>query len=1021
MQLKNVYDLESMLKYCTEHLGWAIDEEYFEDIDDITYDFYPEDLGLKDEAFAKMRSLKQVRPFIDNQPWGIFAIDFESKKMESSALRKILYALIPKKRGADHKTWDCENLLFLCFWGESAYRTVGFVSFEKKDGNTLPSIKPLYCTPRIEERDVLESFEHRIQGLAWPRNYQDKSWVETWRSVFKTQRGQVVRDTKRLTEHLADIALRISNNLEEGFNVELPTGSVHQLYRRFNNALNISLTAKEFVDMYAQTVVYGLFCARCMKPELDGFTPADAVECVPSTNPLLKDLLYECCQESDGRHYDELDVLELIDLLNSVDISDILSDFNRQTGMGKEDPVVYFYEGFLDLYEKEQKKRRGVYYTPMPVVNFMVDAVDYILRTEFGCSNGYLSENVSILDPAAGTGTFLRKIILKMHDEFKKSRQTESWSEYVRRSLLSRLFGFEFMMAPYAVAHMKLAMTLRDTGYDFDSDKRLQVYLANSLENSTDAPDPTEFADPLVRESSYAASVKRGDINVIIGNPPYRTDSINKGDWIMELMLDYKKEPGTNQRLQERNPKVINEDSVKFLRFAQEVLKERDQAVIAFIHPHSYMDNLTFRGMRWNLLQNFAAIYTIDLHGNVMSRETFNIAERDENVFDIQQGVCISFFIKRPNHEGPARVFYADVCGSRVSKYDYLNRTAFPNVAWRQITPTAPYYFIKPKNFSNASSYDSGVKISELFPLGLGGIKTHDDATLVSDTAFTTGHDQLYDYRPFDTKHLNYDLDKVERPRYEVMRHFIGHENIGMVMNRQVVTDNWSHIQMVDHMIDNRLHYSRKGIPLLCPLYLFDDAGSREPNINMELARQFESSVGMQFAETSDDEHFTVVTVADYCYAVLHSESYRIAYHDLLSIDFPRVPYPVSKTLFLQLATKGEELRRLHTMQEDVSNYLGIEFLGDGNSEITKTDYADGKIRINRTQFFTGIREELWDFPFGGYRSLQKWFKDRKHQILTEADIAHVIKVFNILDKTATIMSEIDELYAQHGVTFRHD
>lgn len=240
-------------------------------------------------------------------------------------------------------------------------------------------------------------------------------------------------------------------------------------------------------------------------------------------------------------------------------------------------------------------------------------------------------------------------------------------------------------------------------------------------------------------------------------------------------------------------------------------------------------------------------------------------------------------------------------------------------------------------------------------------------------------------------------------------------------MNRQVVTDNWSHIQMVDHMIDNRLHYSRKGIPVLCPLYLFDDAGFRRPNISMELVRQFENSVGMQFAETSDDAHFTVETVADYCYAVLHSESYRIAYHDLLSIDFPRVPYPVSKTLFLQLATKGEELRRLHTMQEDVSNYLGIEFLGDGNSEITKTDYVDGKIRINRTQFFTGIREELWDFPFGGYRSLQKWFKDRKHQILTEADVAHVIKVFNILDKTATIMSEIDELYAQHGVTFRHD
>ena len=1021
MLLKDVYDLGSMLKYCAEHLGWVIDEEYFEDIDNITYDFYPEDLGLKDEAFAKIRSLKQVRPFVDNQPWGIFAIDFESKKMESSALRKILYALIPKKHGVDHKTWACENLLFLCFWGESAYRTIGFVSFEQKDGDTLPSIKPLYCTPKIEERDVLESFEHKIQGLAWPHTYRDQSWVDDWRSVFKMQHGQVIRDTKRLTEQLADIALRISKNLEAGFNVELPTGSIHQLYRRFNNALNISLTTKEFVDMYAQTVVYGLFCARCMKPEIDVFTPADAIACVPATNPLLKELLYECCQKSEGLYYDELDVLDLIDLLNFVDISNILSDFNRQTGMGKEDPVVYFYEGFLDLYEKEQKKRRGVYYTPMPVVNFMVDAVDYILRSEFGCSNGYLNENVSILDPAAGTGTYLRKIILKMNEEFKKTKREASWSEYVCRSLLSRLFGFEFMMAPYAVAHMKLAMTLRDTGYDFNSDKRLQVYLANSLENSTEAPDPTAFADPLERESSYAATVKRGDINVIIGNPPYRTDSINKGDWIMNLMLDYKKEPGSSQRLQERNPKVINEDSVKFLRFAQEILKKRDMSVPGCVHPHSYMDNLTFRGMRWNLLQNFAAIYVIDLHGNVMSRETFDIAERDENVFDIQQGVCISIFVKRPNHEGPAQVFYSDIYGSRTRKYEYLNRTAFADVAWRQITPTRPYYFMKPKNFSNASDYDGGVKISELFPLGLGGVKTHDDATLVSDIAFTTGHDQLYEYRPFDTKHIDYDLDKVERPRYDVMRHFIDHENIGIVMNRQVVTDNWSHIQIVSHMIDNRLHYSRKGIPVLCPLYLYDDTGSRKPNINGELVHQFESRVGMQFADVSDDSHFTVVTIADYCYAVLHSDSYRIAYRDLLSIDFPRVPYPESKTLFLQLAAKGESLRRFHTMQENVPNNLRIEFLGTGNSEITRTDYADGKIRINRTQYFTNIREELWDFPFGGYRSLQKWFKDRTHQILTKADIAHVIKVFNILDNTITIMSEIDDLFTQHGITFRCD
>ena len=1017
--LKNVYDLKTLLNYCADNLDWAIDCEYFDDIDELTYDFDASDLDLKDEAFARIRSLKQLRRLSDNQPWGIFAIDFESKHIDISAIRKILNRLAQRSSVAEYKTWDCDRLLFLCFWGEIAYRTIGFVAFEKNTDKTLPIIKSLYCTPKIEDRFHLENFECQVGNLKWPSSISDpKDWVTQWSNAFHTRRNQTIHDTRTLTEQLAKIALNISNNMTGSFSVEEDDGTVHLLYKRFNKALSISLSTKEFIDMYAQTIVYGLFSARCMRPDISPFTVDAAVECIPATNPLLRELLSECLAQNKHYKFDELEVMELVEFLDVIDIHHILDNFNRQTGRGKEDPVIYFYEGFLNIYEKEQKKRRGVYYTPTPAVNFMVHAVSYILHEKFDCKDGFSNNQVSVLDPAAGTGTFLRKIIYECLDEHLKGNQRQSWSEYVCQSLLPRIYGFEFMMAPYAVAHMKLAMTLKETGYDFASSQRLQVYLANSLEDSTEVSG-TQIEDPLEIETNYAARARHSKINVIIGNPPYRTDSINKSDWIMSLMEDYKKEPDTCERLQERNPKVVNDDYVKFIRLAQELVQDRDQAVIAFIHPHSYMDNLTFRGMRWHLLSNFDEIYIIDFHGNVMSRESSNINGRDENVFDIQQGVCVSFFIKKEkSSKALAKVYYSEVYGSRTHKYEYLECTSFSEVKWKEVIPYAPNFFFKPKDFSNATAYKAGISLSELFPVSIGGIKTHNDSELVSNNAFDTDLDQLYDYRPFDLKHINYDRTKVERPRYEVMKHFVGHKNIGLVINRQVVTDNWSHVQIVEHMIDNRLHYSRKGIPVVCPLYLYDNVGNKTANINTELVSKFEVATEMHFSgiekETSDS--FTVLDLVDYCYGVLFSTAYRQTYKDLLSIDFPRVPLPKCKNMFVELINKGTLLRNLHTMKRSVNNALNISFSGNGNNEIFSPTYASGVLHINKTQKFENIREDLWDFCFGGYHGLQKWFKDRNHQTLSVEDIDHIISVFNIFDQTQLIMTEIDDVFLKCNI-----
>ena len=1010
--LKNVYNLESMLKYCSKTLKWPINEDWFEDVDDLVYDFTAEDLDIKNDEFSKIQSLKQLRPLIDEQPWGIFSVEFEGKKLEVSALRRILRSLIPSRNNTEFKTWDYDRILFICFWGNPSFKTIGFVAFQD-NGDGLPLLKTLYCSPRIEDPTHLANFESRISVLKWPDVNNRLSWIDNWSRIFAPSRGQTIHDTIQLTETLAGIAKSISDTLNNAFAIETEYGFAHKLFKRFNNALNIELSQKDFIDMYAQTIVYGLFSSRCMHPEAIPFSVDSAVNCIPETNPLLKSLLTEYCVSNGDVQFDELEISDLINTLNNTDITSILADFNRQTGYGKEDPIVYFYEKFLDIYEREEKKRRGVYYTPTPAVNFIVRSISVILKEKFNCSSGFLDPGVSILDPATGTGTFLRSIILKMNEDFKSlnTRNYSEWNKFVTDNLLSRLYGFEFMMAPYAVAHMKIALTLKDTGYEFPPGHRLQVYLANTLECGDNLPPIVNPDDPLLSESNYATLVKSSKINVVLGNPPYRTDSVNKSDWIMQLMEDYKYEPGQSIRLQERNPKVINDDYVKFIRFAQEIIKDEENAVIAYVIPHSFTDNLTFRGMRWNLMHSFDEIYILDLHGNVMSRESTGFDERDENIFDIQQGICICIFIKKGDCTNrKALIHYSEIYGSREKKYHFLSSVRFDSLSWTVVSPIAPYYFFKPKDLSKAPEYENGIQLSALFPNFLGGIKTHNDAELVATDAFATRYDQLYDYRPFDIKHINYDLSKVERNRYEIMKHFIGHDNYGLVMDRQVVTDNWSHIQIVKNMIDNRVHYSRKGIPVICPMFLYDERGNMMANIDNTQLLAFEENLDESFSERLTDciGKYDMMDIFDYCYGILNSNAYRTKYIQLLSIDFPRVPAPINSSFFWQVTKLGGCLRKLHLLSHPIENSLNIKFIGSGDNVVSSVSLDNNKVFINRTQYFSNIREDLWDFCFAGYHGLQKWFKDRRQQRLLDDDIKHVIDVFNVFDQSETYMAELD-------------
>ena len=620
MDIRNIKSIDDLIRYFTEELNWNINLDDFDEIDDITYDFDASDIGLKEEAFAKISSLRQLQPLCDEQKWGIFCVEFDSNKFEVSALRKILSGLIPKRRNAaEHAVWSQKDLLFLCFWGTDNNRTIGIAHFEDKDAG-LPQIKMISCAPAVEDFTQIRTFEERISHLSWVKDVTDtQAWYEQWSSAFVTAYHQVIRDSASLTVKLAAEAQAIRDRILDIYAVETHDGYVHKLFKDFKDNLIHDMTKQQFADMYAQTVVYGLFSARCMDKTQDSFNVKEAIACIPNTNPFLKRLMEECLGEGSERHltFDELEVANVVEILTHTNTDLILQDFNRQTGGGREDPVIHFYEEFLTSYDKAQKVQRGVYYTPQPVVNFIVRAVDSILKTEFGLADGLASEEtkdvmvevegkkrrerrevpaVQILDPATGTGTFLRQTILQIYDNFRAKHKGESeeqirkaWNEYVPKHLLPRLNGFELMMAPYAVAHMKLAMVLKDTGYDFGGDHRLNVFLTNSLEEAgKDDFQMTLFDnDPLAFESIEANQAKKNNgINVIIGNPPYSGESANKGKWIMDLMKDYKKEPGGRIKLQERNPKWLNDDYVKFIRYAQTFIEKSNAGILAFITPN---------------------------------------------------------------------------------------------------------------------------------------------------------------------------------------------------------------------------------------------------------------------------------------------------------------------------------------------------------------------------------------------------------------------------------------------------
>ncbi len=889
--------------------------------------------------------------------------------------------------------------------------------------------------------------------------------------------GQTIKSSKKLAEMMAGKARLLSEVIEKAVTSDEThneDSTLKDQMNAFKEILIHDITPKGFADVYAQTIAYGMFAARLHDTTIDTFSRQEAAELIPKSNPFLRKLFgYIAGPDIDDRIKWIVD--SLVEIFLACNVEEILKNYGKQTKM--EDPIIHFYETFLSEYDPKLRKARGVWYTPHPVVNFIVRAVDDILKTEFGLPQG-LADNsktkikinlqgklveqevhkVQILDPATGTATFLAEIIKQIYSKFKG--QEGIWSDYVEKHLIPRLNGFEILMASYAMAHLKLDLLLTETGYVSKNEQRFRIYLTNSLEEYH-ADTGTLFANWLSTEANEANHIKRDTpVMCVIGNPPYSVSSTNKGKWIESLTADYKKE------LNERNIQPLSDDYIKFIRYGQHFVEKNGSGILAYISNNSFIDGIIHRQMRKNLLESFDKIYILDLHGSTKKNETSIDGGKDENVFDIQQGVSINIFIKtgkkRKNEFG--KVWHLNLYGRREYKYEFLNVNSIKSLEWNLLENSKPNFFFVNKNFAERDNYEAGFKMDEIFVQSNAGLATEYDKLSIKNTKKEaeillknlqcisaseivtkynlnpkkTGKVEnaindirknnpfitSIDYRPFDFKYTLYtgvSNGIMGRPRDGIMKHMLKN-NYALLTCRQQTSFDFQHA-FISNKISERCSVSLQTgeVNYIFPIYLYPETSSqqtieqtekRKPNLKQEIVNQIAEKLGLIFTNEKETTAgtFAPIDILDYIYAVLHSPTYREKYKEFLKIDFPRVPYPKDKNTFWELVKLGGEIRQIHLLESPVVENFITQYSIDGDNMVGKIKYQDGKVYINESQYFANVPEVSWSFYIGGYQPAQKWLKDRKERRLEFDDILHYQKIIVALSETDRLMKEIDKI-----------
>ncbi len=838
---------------------------------------------------------------------------------------------------------------------------------------------------------------------------------------FTLSHKEPIRRGKHLAKIMGGKAQRIRDNVREMLSSQSDRyADLNKMQDVVRDNLVATLDDGSFADMYAQTLVYGLFAARYNDTTADTFSRTEARDLVPKTNPFLRSFFDHIAGTSFPERLRFI-VDELCEVFTHANVHELMHEYFRKESLFGEvyetpDPVIHFYEDFLKEYDIKKKMEMGVFYTPRPVVQFIVRAVDSILKTEFDLEKG-LSDTtkisidqkeidpktgkekkikkeyhkVQVLDVATGTGTFLNETILEIYKSFKG--QEGRWESYVKDDLLPRLHGFELMMASYTIAHLKLGMTIQDTGVK-DLNQRLGVYLTNTLEEPKDYSNQGSLfglMDTIAEESKNASRIKSEyPIMCVIGNPPYAINSSNKGEYINDLIGVYK------QNLNEKNIQPLSDDYIKFIRFAENLVEKNNEGIVAMITNNSFIDGVIHRQMRKHLLETFDSVYILDLHGNARKGEKNIDGSLDQNVFDIMQGVSINIFIKTNKKEKGTlgSVYNYNLYGDRKYKYNFLKESTMNTILWNKLDYLDSYYFfIKKDTIQDRKNLFS---LDILFKKYSSGITTGNDKKFVN---LDKSEDFSYKYyfKPLDYRYINYDLGNIQRPRFEVMKNYIDKDNLALILQRGGKGLIWSSVSISNTLSDkNTLSAQTYNLPL----YIYTDQNEKISNFDKDIWDRINKLVGKTTPEN----------ILDYVYAILHSPNYREKYKDLLNINFPEIPYPETKDQFWYLVAYGTKLRELHLFRGQSLNKFMTTFSINGLNKVEKVSYKNENVYINETQYFGDVPQVAWDFYIGGYQPAQKWLKDRKGRTLSNSDIEHYQKIIVVLTETDKLMNEIDKV-----------
>lgn len=896
--------------------------------------------------------------------------------------------------------------------------------------------------------------------------------------AFLSRAPEVIRSASRLATIMAGKARLIREVTKRLLADHLRTDgkAVGDVFNLVKATLSHDMTRDEFADMYAQTMVYGLFAARFHDTSAGTFSRQEARDLIAHESDFLRAFFDHIAGTS---FPDDLKVVvnDLCEVFAVSDVHGIVSKhlFRRGDTEGR-DPIIYFYELFLREYDAEQRKDRGVYYTPTPVVRYIIRAVDRVLTDEFGLADGLADTSrkevsvevgegqrfkskakkvnqtrnvhkVQILDPAVGTATFLNEAIKNIHARFKG--QEGMWPSYAKDDLLPRLIGFELMMAPYSIAHLKLGMTLSELGASNSGAAR--VYLTNTLEKpATLNPDLLTFAGlagAFSREASLSAEVKvENPIMVVMGNPPYSGHSENRFPYANQLVEKYKVEPGGQVKLRERNAKWLQDDYVKFIAFSEDLIaRNPDGGIMAMITNNGYLDNPTFRGMRWHLARTFDLIYVIDLHGSTKKRDAATVSG-DSNVFHIQQGVAIIVAVRRAQPStGLAQVKHADLYGTRQEKFTALDRD---EIQFTDVDLDPKFLFFQPRSTEGRDAYAAGIPLDGLFHRNVIGLFTGRDRLTIDmdkqalidrvndfrhaeteeareryslgkdvrDWAVARAQEDVnrdfnednftrITYRPFDVRWTYYtgrSKGFYYYPRDTVMRDLRGDPgNYALVVGRQggaVGTGEWTLAYVARGVVDLNVFY--RGGGMVFPLRVRDAAGDWQSNVSE--AGISKLSVPLSFRPSPVD-------VLDYVYGTLNSPLYRARAAEFLKSDFPLIPVPADDDDFRRMAEFGARVRDLHLLESADTQHiadLNTTFPVPGTNVVTERRFADEKVWINETQYLGNVTKRTWDYTIGGYQVLDKWLKGRKDRRLSLAEILH-------LQRTATAIEKVIEAQDQ--------